>query len=47
MAGRAGAIVGVVMATYQVTGNVRLPQYLDLIDRAFAQLEAGLPLEAE
>jgi AcrR family transcriptional regulator len=43
----AGAIVGVVMATYQATGNVRLPQYLDLIDRAFAQLEAGLPLEAE
>jgi AcrR family transcriptional regulator len=41
----AGAVVGVVMATYEITGNVRLPNYLEIVDKAFAHLDAGLPLQ--
>jgi AcrR family transcriptional regulator len=41
----AGAVVGVVMATYEITGNVRLPDYLAIVDKAFAHLDAGLPLD--
>ena len=41
----AGAVVGVVMATYQITGSVKLNHYLGVVDDAFAQLEAGLPLD--
>ena len=40
----AGAVVGVVMAAYPATGGHRVSDYLDLIDRGFAHLEAGLPL---
>lgn len=40
----AGAVVGVVMATYQITGQAKMKDYLEIIDRAFAHLQAGLPL---
>ncbi|MFG1624967.1 TetR family transcriptional regulator [Kribbella sp. NPDC049227] len=40
----AGAVVGVVMATYQSTGHVNMKDYFEIIDRAFAHLQAGLPL---
>jgi AcrR family transcriptional regulator len=40
----AGAVVGVVMATYQITGQAKMRDYLEIIDRAFAHLQAGLPL---
>ena len=40
----AGAVVGVVMATYQVTGDAKMKDYFEIIDRAFAHLDAGLPL---
>ncbi|TCC57458.1 TetR family transcriptional regulator [Kribbella pittospori] len=41
----AGAVVGVVMATYQITGHAKMKDYFEIIDRAFAHLEAGLPLD--
>ena len=41
----AGAVVGVVMATYEVAVDAPMPEYLATIDRAFALLAAGLPLE--
>jgi AcrR family transcriptional regulator len=40
----AGAVVGVVMAAWPRTGPNRMQDYLKLIDRAFAHLQAGLPL---
>lgn len=40
----AGAVVGVVMATYEITGQVNMKDYLEIVDRAFTQLAAGLPL---
>ncbi|MEV0802820.1 TetR family transcriptional regulator [Kribbella sp. NPDC050281] len=40
----AGAVVGVVMATYQITGHAKMQDYFEIIDRAFAHLQAGLPL---
>jgi AcrR family transcriptional regulator len=40
----AGAVAGVVMATWPVTGPNRMTDYVKLIDRAFAHLQAGLPL---
>ncbi|MFI6831952.1 TetR family transcriptional regulator [Kribbella sp. NPDC050241] len=40
----AGAVVGVVMATYQITGHANMQDYFEIIDRAFAHLQAGLPL---
>ena len=40
----AGAVVGVVMAAYPATGGRRLQDYVELIERGFAHLEAGLPL---
>jgi AcrR family transcriptional regulator len=40
----AGAVVGVVMATYELTDNLPLRESLALIDQAFAHLESGLPL---
>jgi AcrR family transcriptional regulator len=41
----AGAVVGVVMATYELTDNLPLPDSLHLIDQAFTHLEQGLPLD--
>jgi len=41
----AGAVVGVVMATYEITGDADLHDYLDIVDQAFAHLQAGLPLD--
>ncbi|WP_410790269.1 TetR family transcriptional regulator [Kribbella sp. C-35] len=41
----AGAVVGVVMATYQSAVDAPMPTYLATIDRAFEFLAAGLPLE--
>jgi AcrR family transcriptional regulator len=40
-----GAVVGVVMATYELTPNLPLPESLHLIDQAFTHLEQGLPLD--
>ncbi|TDO45159.1 TetR family transcriptional regulator [Kribbella sp. VKM Ac-2571] len=40
----AGAVVGVVMATYQSAIDLPLPQYLATMDQAFTQLTAGLPI---
>ncbi|TCC01736.1 TetR family transcriptional regulator [Kribbella soli] len=40
----AGAVVGVVMATYESTIDAPLPQYLATMDQAFDQLAAGLPM---
>jgi AcrR family transcriptional regulator len=40
----AGAVIGVVMATYEISGEARMPDYLRTIDQAFAHLAAGLPL---
>jgi AcrR family transcriptional regulator len=39
----AGAVVGVVMATYEQAAESPLPDYLATIDKAFAHLAAGLP----
>jgi len=39
----AGAVVGVLMAAYPVTGHHRMQDYMELIYREFAHLEAGLP----
>ena len=39
----AGAVVGVVMATYEQAAESPLPHYLATIDKAFAHLAAGLP----
>ena len=41
----AGAVVGVVLATYQTAIGAPLPQYLEILDQAFDQLAAGLPME--
>ena len=41
----AGAVVGVVMATYELAVDAPLPEYVATIDRAFDLLAAGLPLE--
>ncbi|HEY4569725.1 MAG TPA: TetR family transcriptional regulator [Kribbella sp.] len=40
----AGAVVGVVMATYQLAVDTPLPEYLASIDRAFDLLQRGVPL---
>jgi AcrR family transcriptional regulator len=40
----AGAVVGVVMATYQLAVDTPLPEYLATIDRAFDLLQRGVPL---
>ena len=40
----AGAVVGVVMATYQSAIDAPLAQYLAIMDQAFEQLAAGLPI---
>ncbi len=40
----AGAVVGVVMAAWPATGGPRMTDYMKLVDRAFAHLQAGLPL---
>ncbi|RZT27810.1 TetR family transcriptional regulator [Kribbella sp. VKM Ac-2569] len=40
----AGAVVGVVMATYESAIDAPLPQYLATMDQAFDQLAAGLPM---
>ncbi|MFI6680761.1 TetR family transcriptional regulator [Kribbella sp. NPDC050470] len=40
----AGAVVGVVMATYEMTPDLSLPDSLRLMDQAFEHLQAGLPL---
>ena len=39
----AGAVIGVVMATYQEAAESPLRAYLSTIDKAFAHLAAGLP----
>ncbi|TCC27141.1 TetR family transcriptional regulator [Kribbella speibonae] len=41
----AGAVVGVVLATYQTAIDAPLTQYLEILDQAFDQLAAGLPME--
>jgi AcrR family transcriptional regulator len=41
----AGAVVGVVMATYQEATEAPLPEYMATIDKAFSHLAAGLPFE--
>ncbi|WP_327632712.1 TetR family transcriptional regulator [Kribbella sp. NBC_00482] len=40
----AGAVVGVVMATYESMIDAPLPQYLATMDQAFDHLAAGLPM---
>jgi AcrR family transcriptional regulator len=40
----AGAVVGVVMATYEATLDVPMQEYLATVDRAFELLAEGLPL---
>jgi len=40
----AGAVVGVVMATYQLAVDTPLAEYLATIDRAFDLLQRGVPL---
>jgi AcrR family transcriptional regulator len=40
----AGAVVGVVMATYELAAENSLPDYMATLDKAFAHLAAGLPL---
>lgn len=40
----AGAVVGVVMAAWPATGGHRMRDYMEQVDRAFAHLQAGLPL---
>jgi AcrR family transcriptional regulator len=41
----AGAVVGVLMATYQLATEVPLPDYFAGVDRAFDLLAAGVPIE--
>jgi AcrR family transcriptional regulator len=41
----AGAVVGVVMATYEMTDSLSLRESLHLMDQAFTHLEEGLPLD--
>lgn len=41
----AGAVIGVVMATYQEAADSPMQEYLSTIDKAFTHLAAGLPLE--
>ena len=41
----AGAVVGVVMATYELTPTLSLPESLHLMDQTFTHLEQGLPLD--
>ncbi len=40
----AGAVVGVVMATWESTIDAPLPRYLATMDQAFEHLAAGLPI---
>jgi AcrR family transcriptional regulator len=40
----AGAVVGIVMATYRATGNTQLHEFFALLDQAITHLEAGVPL---
>jgi hypothetical protein len=40
----AGALVGVVLAALLSADQDPLNSYLEVLDRAFAHLEAGLPL---
>ncbi|MFI7061514.1 TetR family transcriptional regulator [Kribbella sp. NPDC050124] len=40
----AGAVVGVVMATYEMTPDLSLKDSLRLMDQGFEHLQAGLPL---
>jgi AcrR family transcriptional regulator len=40
----AGAVIGVVMATYQDAADSPMQEYLSTIDKAFTHLAAGLPL---
>ena len=40
----AGAVVGIVMATYRATGNTSLRDFFALLDQAITHLEAGVPL---
>jgi AcrR family transcriptional regulator len=41
----AGAVVGVLMATYQLATEVLLPDYFACVDRAFDLLAAGFPID--
>jgi AcrR family transcriptional regulator len=41
----AGAVIGVVMATYQDAADSPMQDYLSTIDKAFTHLAAGLPLQ--
>ncbi|MGW7680382.1 acyl-CoA-like ligand-binding transcription factor [Kribbella sp. NPDC054772] len=41
----AGAVVGVVMATYETAVSAPLPQYLSTMDRAFDLLSGAFPME--
>ncbi|TCN40100.1 TetR family transcriptional regulator [Kribbella orskensis] len=43
----AGAVVGIVMATYRATGNTHLHEFLALLDQAITHLEAGVPLHTQ
>jgi AcrR family transcriptional regulator len=43
----AGAVIGVVMATYQTAVDAPMRDYLDIMDKALAHLSAGLPLNRD
>jgi len=41
----AGAVVGVIMATFELAADCAFPEYLSTIDKAFTHLAAGLPFD--